>query len=244
MSLLSRVESAFEAIVEGGFRRLFTPHLQPVEVARALERAMVDHKVVGPASVDVPNQYVASLHPTDFQRLASLQASVEQEIAAHLERRAAEERYRPVGPIQVGLVADPGVRRSFVEAAVAFAEAKPAASPAEIEHTRRLPPISASEPMALLLAGEDGQEMQFDNGTVRIGRGIDNDFIVRDIRVSRHHAAIEREGDGWIVQDLQSTNGTYLAGERVERTRIRSVAELSLGGYRLTIRPAEARRAD
>lgn len=244
MSLLSRVEGLFEAIVEGSFRRLFSPHLQPVEVARVLERTMVDHKVVGPNALDVPNRYVARLHPADFDRLAALQASVEQDIAAHLDRRAAEEHYRPAGPIVVALVRDSAVRRSFVRADAEFAAAEPAAPALEIGHTRRLQAVALPQPTALVLTGEDGQEIELDDGTVRIGRGIDNEFIVRDIRVSRHHAAIEWVADGWIVRDLQSTNGTFVAGERVEQAPIGSTAELSFGGYRVSVRPAEARRAD
>ena len=70
---------------------------------------------------------------------------------------------------------------------------------------------------------------------VRIGRGVDNDLVLRDVRVSRHHAAIEPSPHGWIVRDLQSTNGTYVNGRRVQELEIDQGTEVSLGGFRLTL---------
>ena len=88
MSLLSRLESLFEALVEGSFRKAFAAPLQPLEIARALEREMLAQRTVGSSSVDVPNSYVAQVNPADFERLLALRATVERDAAAHLERRA------------------------------------------------------------------------------------------------------------------------------------------------------------
>ena len=66
---------------------------------------------------------------------------------------------------------------------------------------------------------------------------MDNDLVLRDVRVSRQHAAIEPAADGWIIRDMNSTNGTYLDGERVDEARVNAAAEVSLGGYRIKLRP-------
>ena len=87
--LLSRAEALFEAVAEGGFRRLFRPRLQPVEVARALARAMTDHRVVGTSSLDVPTHYIAHLSPADFERFLPFQGTLERDLAAYLDRSDA-----------------------------------------------------------------------------------------------------------------------------------------------------------
>ena len=48
-----------------------------------------------------------------------------------------------------------------------------------------------------------------------IGRGSDNLVVVADPVVSARHAAITSRGDRWFVEDLGSTNGTYLGTQRV-----------------------------
>jgi len=57
-------------------------------------------------------------------------------------------------------------------------------------------------------AGE-GQQLRL-RGTMRIGRTADNEIVLDDTEASRHHAAISQEASGYSLQDLNSTNGTFL----------------------------------
>ena len=50
----------------------------------------------------------------------------------------------------------------------------------------------------------------------RIGRGPDNDLILRDGRASRSHAVIRRADDGFAIEDLESLHGTWVNGKRIE----------------------------
>ena len=239
LSLLSRVESLFETVAEGGFRRLFSPRLQPLEVARFLEREMAKGKVVGTASLDVPNRFAARLNPADYERFVAFRGAVERDIAAYLDRRADEEGFRPLGRIRVELAADESVPRSMVKAETSFeASAEPLAAE-DLQRTRRLEPIAPPPPQrALVVTAEDGRELRVDRQPVRIGRGAGNDLVLRDVRVSRQHAAIEASEDGWIVRDMNSTNGTYLDGRRLDdEALVTLAADLSLGGYRIKLRP-------
>jgi hypothetical protein len=238
LSLLSRVESVFEAVAEGGFRKLFSPRLQPIEVARVLEREMANGKVVGTASIDVPNRFIAHLNPMDYERFAALRGSVERDMAAYLDRRADEEGLRPLGRIQVELLADEGVARSMVKAEALVAAESAPTSGGQVDRTSVLPAVASARPTrTLVLTAEDGQELRVGAQPVRLGRGVDNDLVLRDVRVSRQHAAIEPSGDGWVVRDMNSTNGTYLEGRRVSEVLVSAAAELSLGGYRVRLRP-------
>ncbi|MDQ2996083.1 MAG: FHA domain-containing protein [Chloroflexota bacterium] len=74
--------------------------------------------------------------------------------------------------------------------------------------------------------------------TIRIGRTSDNDVILDDERISRHHADILCSEDGLEVLDLGSTNGVHLGGFRIPTNQPvpvpdRSILELG----RIRIRP-------
>jgi two-component system, cell cycle response regulator len=63
-----------------------------------------------------------------------------------------------------------------------------------------------------------------------IGRRDDADVQIRDDGVSRRHAAIRVEGEGAIVRDLGSANGTYVDGSRVGEVRLADGSRLAIGG--------------
>ncbi|HYN88848.1 MAG TPA: FHA domain-containing protein, partial [Ardenticatenaceae bacterium] len=48
-----------------------------------------------------------------------------------------------------------------------------------------------------------------------IGRWPDNDVVLPDRTVSRHHAQIRKVGTQFLLEDLESTNGTFVNGERI-----------------------------
>jgi ABC-type cobalamin/Fe3+-siderophores transport system ATPase subunit len=56
--------------------------------------------------------------------------------------------------------------------------------------------------------------------TLRIGRAEDNDVVVDDLSVSRHHAELWNSGDGFEIVDLGSRNGTFLNGSPVLRALV------------------------
>lgn len=57
-----------------------------------------------------------------------------------------------------------------------------------------------------------GQRFEFDAADVTIGRGADNDVVLNDAGVSRHHARVQRQGAAWVLLDNGSANGTELNG--------------------------------
>lgn len=78
---------------------------------------------------------------------------------------------------------------------------------------------------ALLLWIEDEEikgRWPLDKPSTTIGRWEDNDLVVDDRWVSRHHARIRREGDQYVVEDLGSKNGTFVNGRRITEPTVLS----------------------
>jgi hypothetical protein len=67
---------------------------------------------------------------------------------------------------------------------------------------------------------DEGQDFELDSAQLTIGRGRQNDIaIASDEYASARHARFEPRQDGVWVQDLGSTNGTFLNGARLEHPR-------------------------
>jgi polysaccharide biosynthesis/export protein len=69
--------------------------------------------------------------------------------------------------------------------------------------------------------------------SVLIGRGDDADIQVQDGSVSAHHARIIRQGQGFELIDLDSTNGSFVRGQRVKRESLRNADRVTLGNIDL-----------
>jgi len=84
----------------------------------------------------------------------------------------------------------------------------------------------------LFFVGLDGTERSYRLQTHRpftVGRDPGNDIILRDPKVSRHHAEIVFERGFFVLHDLASANGTYVNGKRVRVAPLTHGAKLRLG---------------
>jgi pSer/pThr/pTyr-binding forkhead associated (FHA) protein len=77
------------------------------------------------------------------------------------------------------------------------------------------------------------------NDAVTVGRDPSNHVCMTDDLVSRFHCKIQVTDAGLVIEDLSSSNGTYLAGQRISGTaRLPIPSELTLGNTRLAVVPA------
>ena len=72
------------------------------------------------------------------------------------------------------------------------------------------------------------QQLQAD-ATYTIGRDPKADIVMTDSRVSWRHGVLRVDGDGWILEDLGSTNGTFLGPQRLDRIEISGDCVVRLG---------------
>ena len=87
-------------------------------------------------------------------------------------------------------------------------------SPSDVSAVENLPAGSA---MLLVQRGPDaGARFLLDSDLVTVGRHPDSDIFLDDISVSRRHATFTRSGNGYVISDLGSLNGSYINRDRID----------------------------
>ncbi len=102
-------------------------------------------------------------------------------------------------------------------------------------------------PTLFVIRGSDqGNRFELTEPTIRLGRDRSNPIQIHDTEVSRHHAEIRREdGDHFVICDLNSSNGTFVNGQRIRRQELTSGDQVQVGGtLMLYTGPAEETQED
>jgi hypothetical protein len=87
----------------------------------------------------------------------------------------------------------------------------------------------------LVIESEPGRGRRFSvRDRMRLGRSTDNDIVLEDLKVSRHHAVIIIGGDRCFIQDQNSANGTFVNEEQINQRELQSGDILRLGDTRLS----------
>lgn len=73
------------------------------------------------------------------------------------------------------------------------------------------------------------------HGEVTIGRALDNDLVIHNPTISQHHARIYTYLGASYIEDLDSTNGTYIDGKRVNKHVLKPGNVIKLGKYELEV---------
>ncbi|HEU5315493.1 MAG TPA: DUF3662 and FHA domain-containing protein [Chloroflexota bacterium] len=256
MKAIARFEEFLEGLVEGSFRRLFGGRLEPVDLARRLGRVMDDNKRVTWDRPLVPNHYQIALSQADFTEVRGFADSLSRELEKFASERAAERGYQMLAPAEVSLSADAGlatgtfqVRATLLDAPLRAGAAGSGAAdgdrdpaPEDFSQTRAMRPlempVGPTGFETLYLSGRVGdREMAWPigGGRVTIGRGLDNDIVLDDASVSRHHAELTREGGRAQVRDLGSRNGTWVNAARVNVASVNAGDELAFGAVQLEV---------
>lgn len=83
------------------------------------------------------------------------------------------------------------------------------------------------------------RELVLDQNVITIGTLHDNDIVLEDETVSRHHCRIIQEDDEYVAVDLQSTNGTFINGVRIREAYLAPGLIVSVGNTQIQFNPVE-----
>lgn len=252
MGILSKVEAFFERIFEAPAGRVGA-RLQPVSLTKRIERAMDTNKSFRDGGVLVPNVYELHLSPADFGVFASYRGSLEDDLAHGVLTRARHEQYTLVARPQVSIQADEAVPRGDVRVAARVVDDEgrrvradePVATASDTIVFARpgfevAPPDSAAR--AYLLVGQDSAEpIRFDLGAalISIGRASDNDLIVDDPLVSRHHCQLKLQHGAYSFADLGSRNGSWINGQEAREVALGPGDRIRVGSTEIEFQVGE-----
>jgi hypothetical protein len=256
MRPLAAVERFFERLFERPSARLFRTRLQPVQLQRRIERAMETERLSGADRTLVPNRFRVHLHPDDLEAFGTIADSLATELAEGALAFARSHRYSVVDRPRVDLISDDAVGRGEIRVDAAFADPERAAAPvpsadggpgqpldgAAVESvaTRtmvfQVPIVDA--PLARLReirSNGTQREVELEGPMLSIGRGSDNDLVIHDGRVSRHHAQLRARRGTLVFTDLRSTNGSRVNGTRVEEVVLGEGDRIEIGDTVLVV---------
>lgn len=80
---------------------------------------------------------------------------------------------------------------------------------------------------------------KIDKDEITIGRNSTNDITIDNLAVSDRHARIVRDQTGYYLEDLGSTNGTFVDGRRISRIGLGGQQQIAIGKHLLDIRRAD-----
>ena len=216
MGLLDSFERGLERAVNGAFAKTFKSGLQPIEITSALRREL-DTKaaVVSRDRILVPNQFTVRLAPGDFERMTGLGAALTDELTQLVQQHASAQHYSFAGGISIRFEQKPGLSEGMIEVASVNVQGTIAWTPI-VDINGKRHPITRSHTI--------------------IGRGSDADITVDDSSISRKHVEILWDGKRAQVNDLGSTNGSLLNGEKVSKAPLSPDSVIDIGRTRIVFR--------
>lgn len=256
MGIINRVEHGLAKAVHGAFAKAFKSEVQPVEIASAIRRAMDDRAaLLGHGRAMVPNVYTIELSQTDYDRLGDYEDDLSDDLVAAAQEHAESQGYQPGGPLDVQLIEGEDletgvfrVRPSTVKhnGRGAAGDAAPAAARPHtstgtvVDEPAVQRPAPRSNPSARPWLDISGDRYPLLGSLTTLGRDESADIVIDDPGVSRRHSEIRVTTDGphlvTSIRDLNSTNGTFVNGERISSQRLQDGDRLTIGRTTATFR--------
>jgi hypothetical protein len=207
---LQGFERRLERLVEGTFNKAFRSGLQPVEIGHRLTRVLDDGRTLGVNGRAVaPNNVGVYLSPADFDRFGSFAEALARELAEAARQHARDEGYQFVGPVTVTLVSDDTLKTGDFDVVAEMVQGE------------------GGHVGSLVLP--DGRRVALGGSVTTLGRNSDCSVTLADPRASRLHAEIRSTGDGFLLTDLGSMNGTTVNGVTVREHLLRDGDEIAVG---------------
>jgi len=216
MGLLDSFERGLERAVNGAFAKTFRSGVQPLEITSALRREL-DTKaaVVSRERILVPNEFVVRLSPPDFTRMNDIGRPLIDELTDLAQQHAIAQNYSFSGPVSITLRQDGTLSTGILQ----------------IDSSTVRRDVAW---VAVLDIGSQRHTLKA--GRTVIGRGTDADITVADTGTSRRHVEIIWDGKHAQANDLGSTNGSKLNGERFDQAIVEPDSTIEIGRTRMVFR--------
>jgi hypothetical protein len=253
LGILKNIEKRMESLVEGVFGRAFRRQIHPVEIAKGLTKQMDEGRMVSISRTYAPNDFTVHLSKQDAESIEAYKDALRDELIQYASTHADNKNYHLMTPPKVRFDTEDSLRfgEFGITAKLTGGEGpREKGAPQDTSGQTRIfrteetgeardqgtSAISVEEAKRHGLAQEVVELILDDRtyplegrGPWTVGRSQENDIVVPEPNVSRRHARLSRADNGFVVEDLGSTNGTLLDGAPIDRERIESGDELTFG---------------
>jgi hypothetical protein len=235
---LAKFESKAEQWIEGTFGRVFGGQVQPMEVASALARVMEDeHFTANNGERFAPNVYWVYLNPADYEALRETRPNLPDDLARSLIELATRAGLRLTDQPAVEIHADERIPRRQVSVAGQYVaqNTAPISQTAEINISQIAALRQASDASLVhsFLILEGRRHVPLVKPVVTLGRALDNDVVLDDPRVSRHHAQLRVRQGRYVLYDTGSSGGTFVNQLPVSEVVLNAGDVISLAGAQI-----------
>jgi hypothetical protein len=238
---IAQFETHLERLVEGAFTRLFRRQLSVHDLAMKLARSMDDALRYQPGERPLaPDTYIIHLHPDAKQQLEPHHTGLTDTLGEHLVELATQSGYRIHSRPTVQLKADDSLNRASV-VIMAHHQRRKTDSTAVMQAIRT--PDKQAAPRAPQFIINGSREVPIDKPVMNIGRGTENDIIIDDVYVSRHHLQIRLRSGVYTLFDVDSRSGTTVNNVSVSEHSLQPGDVIQIGDTQL-IYTTEASRSE
>ena len=235
---LAKFESKAEQWIEGTFGRIFGGRIQPLEVASALARVMEDeHFTANNGERFAPNVYWVYLNPADYDALRETRPNLPDDLARSLIDLASRAGLRMTEQPAVEIHADERIPRRQVSVAGQYVaqNTAPISQTAEIavSQINALRQASDASRIHSFLILDGRRHVPLVKPVVTLGRALDNDVVLDDPRVSRHHAQLRVRQGRYVLYDTGSSGGTFVNQLPISEVVLSAGDVISLAGAQI-----------
>ena len=216
MGFLDNFERGLERIVNGAFSKTFKSEIQPVEIAAAI-RAEMDAKasILSRDRILAPNSFSVSLSSADFNRMATLGDALINELTDLTNRHAIKQGFQFGAVLSIKLIEDQTLNLGQVSVR----------SSSQNTQVEWMPALDVA-----------GKRFLLAKAHTSVGRDASADIQIDDNGLSRKHFEILWDGKSAAVRDLGSTNGTIVAGKKIDELGIADNTAIEAGRSTFTFR--------
>lgn len=228
MNLLEQLENKIEKLVEGLLINTASSKLEPIEIARRLKKEMESSRLLSVSKTYVNNDYEIIVSPEDYGFLDNLGRAFFDELVDFLKAAARENNYNFVSPPTVLLVKSNLTKKGSFEISSKNTAKKPESkiTQPKIDSTQIFKPQNETA----FLETAEGKKFNLvkDPKGIIIGRSRSSDIFVPSPKISRNHAKISFDGSFFLIEDLNSTNGTFINDNKISKSKLNNGDKIKL----------------
>ena len=209
MGFIDKIEKTLEKKVTGLFSKAFKSGLEPVEIAASIRQEMdAKASILSRDRILVPNSYLVALSPQDHQKLTNLGEPLLDELRGLASEHARKQGFSFGDVLEIKLASNASLALGQLEVS----------SEAKKLEVAWIPVLEVN-----------GVSHELSKARTTVGRDSSADLQIGDNGLSRKHFEILWDGSRAAVRDLGSTNGTQVAGKKIDQLTISSGTVVSAG---------------